>query len=454
MKKSLNSVKAQLYFLEGRNKMQNQNLEKNVIKRELVIIGGGPAGMAAAVSAKESGVNDIVIIERDACLGGILQQCIHNGFGLTRFKENLTGPEYAYKFESKVVQLGIEIMYSSTVINLSENKTVTVTNSERGIFNIEADAVILAMGCRERSKGALNIAGFRPSGLLSAGTAQKYINIRGEKIGNDIVILGSGDIGLIMARRMTLEGAKVHAVIEIMPHSSGLRRNIAQCLDDFNIPLYLSQTITYIHGKNRVEGVTVASVDENRMPIKSTERFIACDTVLFSVGLVPENELTKMANVKISSKTKGAEVSEGRETSVDGIFACGNVLQVHDLVDFVSEESEICGRSAANYVINKKTEQKCTCKNEDFLQVIAGKSVSYVVPMRICKYTKEDVKLFFRPTLAKKNIKITVNCGGVNLISRKKIAVAPGEMETIMLPKKIIETIRGEITVDILEETK
>ena len=319
------------------------------MKKQLVIIGGGPAGLAAAVAAYDAGVRDIAMIEREEKAGGILKQCIHNGFGLTRFKESMTGPEYAQRFLDEAEARGIAIMTGTFVTGLGADKKVTCMN-ERGIFTLEAGAVILAMGCRERSKGALNIAGTRPAGLFSAGTAQKYVNIYGHLPGKRVVILGSGDIGLIMARRMTLEGAKVECVCEIMEHSSGLRRNIAQCLDDFGIPLYLEHTIVEIKGKERVESVVIAQVDKEKKPIPGTEREIFCDTVLFSVGLIPENELTKGAGLALDPHTKGCFVDENRETDIPGVFACGNVLHVHDLVDFVSEEAEVAGRAAAEYL--------------------------------------------------------------------------------------------------------
>ena len=314
------------------------------MKKELVIIGGGPAGMSAAVAAHRSGIRDILLLERDEHLGGILQQCIHNGFGLHRFGEELTGPEYAWRYEQMVQETGMEVMLNTMVLEVTGEKKIIATNASLGIFEIEAEAIILAMGCRERAKGSLNIAGTRPAGIYSAGTAQKYVNQKGYLPGREVVILGSGDIGLIMARRMTLEGAKVKAVCELMPYSGGLARNIQQCLKDFDIPLLLSHTVVEIHGKDRVEGVTIAQVDEKRRPIDATRQYIACDTLLLSVGLIPENELSKGAGICMDGITKGAVVDQDRETSVDGIFACGNVLHVHDLVDFVSQE---CGKLSA-----------------------------------------------------------------------------------------------------------
>ena len=321
---------------------------------DMVIIGGGPAGMSAAIAAYESGVRDILIVERDTALGGILRQCIHNGFGLHRFGEELTGPEYAWRYEARVRELGIPVKLGTTVLDITPEKVITATNPEDGILKIEARAVILAMGCRERPRGALNIAGSRPAGIYSAGTAQKYVNMKGYLPGKEIVILGSGDIGLIMARRMTLEGAKVKMVCELMPFSGGLARNIEQCLNDFDIPLRLSHTVVEIHGRERVEGVTVARVDENRKPISGTYEFVPCDTLLLSVGLIPENELTKKAGIELDSITNGPVVDENRETSVSGIFACGNVVRVHSLVDYVSEEAETAGKSAAKYILEEQ----------------------------------------------------------------------------------------------------
>ena len=415
-------------------------------KRDLIIIGGGPAGMAAALSAKENGINDILIIERDEKFGGVLQQCIHNGFGLTRFKENLTGPEYAAIFEKKITEKNIEFMTETTVLDVKNDKTIKVINEEKGVFEIQAKAIILAMGCRERSKGALNIAGTRPSGIFSAGTAQRYVNIKGLSVGNNVVILGSGDIGLIMARRMTLEGAKVLAVVEIMPYSSGLKRNIAQCLDDFNIPLYLSHTITDIKGKERIESVTISEVDINKKPIKGTEFDIQCDTLLLSVGLIPENELTKKAGVELSPKTKGAIVDQTRETLQKGIFACGNVLQVHDLVDFVSEEAEIAGKYAAKYIENGE-------RNKDYINIENNEKISYVLPQFIDLNLKEDFKLFFRVNGCYKNVIIELSKKATNeiLYTKKKAIVTPGEMEHILISKALAEKLNGDIVLKVSE---
>lgn len=393
-----------------------------MIKKQLVIIGGGPAGLAAAVAAYDAGVRDLLVVEREERAGGILKQCIHNGFGLTRFHESMTGPEYAQRFLDEANARGIEIMTNTFVTDFTGDKHVTCMN-EGGVFTIEAQAVILAMGCRERSKGALNIAGTRPAGLFSAGTAQKYVNIYGHLPGKCVVILGSGDIGLIMARRVTLEGAKVECVCEIMEHSSGLRRNIAQCLDDFGIPLYLKHTIVEIKGKERVEGVVIAQVDKAKRPIPGTEREIACDTVLFSVGLIPENELTKRAGLSIDSRTKGCVVGGNRETDIPGVFACGNVLHVHDLVDFVSEEAEIAGRAAAEYLA--RGEEK-----HAYLPTVAGENVSYVLPQRAQR--GQGVKLYFRVRSAFRNAVIRVEMGDT-VRTYKRIAVAPGEMENVTI---------------------
>lgn len=410
----------------------------------IVIIGGGPAGLAAAVSAYDNGVKDILILEREERLGGILNQCIHNGFGLTRFKESLSGPEYAARFIEEVQTRGIETATDTTVLSLSESKEITAINAKQGVFRIKAQAVILAMGCRERSRGALNIAGSRPAGIYSAGTAQKYVNIKGYLPGKDVVILGSGDIGLIMARRMTLEGANVHAVCEIMPYSSGLKRNIVQCLDDFGIPLYLNHTITKIEGKERVTGVVVSEVDKNKRPIAGTEKHFDCDTVLFSVGLIPENELTKEAKIPLSPRTRGAIVYQNRETEVRGVFACGNVLQVHDLVDFVSEESELAGKSAAEYIKNGARERRA-------VSVSGGKNIGYVLPQKLDKNIAGDVKLYFRVTNTFKNCRFVVRSGDKIITDRKKRIAVPGEMETVLLRESDIASADGDITL-CLEE--
>ncbi len=400
---------------------------------ELVIIGGGPAGMSAAVAAYESGVRDIIILERDSALGGILGQCIHNGFGLHKFGQELTGPEYAWRYEKRVRELGIEVRLNTMVLDVSENKVVTATNSELGIFQIEAKAIILAMGCRERAKGALNIAGTRPAGIFSAGTAQKLVNLEGYMPGKNVVILGSGDIGLIMARRMTLEGATVKAVCELMPYSGGLARNIEQCLNDFGIPLKLSHTVVEIHGKERVCGVTVAKVDANRRPIAGTEEYIECDTLLLSVGLIPENELSKCAGVTLDRVTSGAVVDQDRQTSVEGIFACGNVLHVHDLVDFVSDEAEIAGKSAAAYVKGESAEQICVDLKTD------GK-IRYTVPQRITK--NKDVTVYFRVADVYRNVKVSVYDGDTLVYSKKRAKVAPGEMESVTLKESVLKSAR------------
>jgi NADPH-dependent 2,4-dienoyl-CoA reductase/sulfur reductase-like enzyme len=397
---------------------------QNIMQKQLVIIGGGPAGMAAAVAAYDAGIRDILVLERDKSLGGILNQCIHNGFGLHRFKEELTGPEYAYRYEIEVRKRNIEFKLNTMVIDVSDKKIVSAMNSEDGAFQIQAESIILAMGCRERPKGALNIAGMRPSGIFTAGTAQKFVNIDGYMPGKKVVILGSGDIGLIMARRMTLEGAKVEAVCELMPYSGGLARNIEQCLNDFNIPLMLSHTVVEIHGKERVCGVTIARVDEKRKPIPETRQYIECDTLLLSCGLIPENELTKGAGIEIDRITNGAIVNQDRQTDIEGVFACGNVLHVHDLVDYVSEEAEIAGRAAAEYLSGKKND------GTDISIITDGK-IRYTVPQRI--NTKKDVTVYFRVSDVYRNARIVVKDGEKILINKKKQKVAPGEMETVTL---------------------
>lgn len=413
------------------------------MKHQLVVVGGGPAGMAAAIAAAEAGVNDILLIERDDRLGGVLNQCVHNGFGLLRFGESLTGPEYSEKMANRVAELPIRVMLSTMVMDLSKDRILTVMNSEYGVFTVEAGAIILAMGCRERSRGALNIPGARPAGIYSAGTAQRYVNVEGYLPGRDVVILGSGDIGLIMARRMTLEGARVHAVCELMSVSSGLRRNIEQCLVDFGIPLYLNHTITGIDGKDRVSGVTISEVDpETKRPIPGTEQHIACDTVLFSVGLVPENELTKRAGIAISPRTRGAVVNQERETEVEGIFAAGNVLHVHDLADYAAEEAEEAGRAAARYLKNGRRE------NARQITLSAGAGIGYVLPQRVA-LPADEVKVYFRVSAPLRDPVFTVKSGDCELMRRKKIAAMPGEMEAITLSREMLDKADGEIVIGV-----
>ena len=396
---------------------------------DLVIVGGGPAGMAAAVAAHEAGIRDILILERDNSLGGILRQCIHNGFGLHRFGEELTGPEYAYRYEKMVRELEIPFMLDTMVIDISPEKRVTAMNKEEGIFFLDAKAIVLAMGCRERPKGALNIAGTRPAGIYTAGTAQKFVNMKGYMPGREVVILGSGDIGLIMARRMTLEGAKVKAVCELMPYSGGLARNIEQCLNDFGIPLHLSHTVVEIHGKERLEGVTIAKVDEQRRPIMETAEYIPCDTLLLSCGLIPENELTTGAGIALDRITNGATVDGDRETLIEGVFASGNVLHVHDLVDYVSEESVIAGQAAARYI-------KGESKKDTLVNLSTDGRVRYTVPQRITE--KKDTTVYFRVSDVYRDMKLVVRDGEKVLIEKKKQKLAPGEMETVKITAEMI----------------
>ena len=398
---------------------------------DIVIIGGGPAGLAAAAAARKSGVEKILILERDKELGGILNQCIHNGFGLHTFKEELTGPEYAARFIDQVKELEIEYKLHTMVMDISSDKVVTAMNREEGMFQIQAGAVILAMGCRERSRGALNIPGYRPAGIYSAGTAQRLVNREGFLPGREVVILGSGDIGLIMARRMTFEGAKVKVVAELMPYSGGLKRNIVQCLDDYGIPLKLSHTVVEIRGKERLTGVTIAKVDEMGKPIPGTEEDYDCDTLLLSVGLIPENELSRGAGVDMSPVTSGPIVNESLETNIEGVFACGNVLHVHDLVDFVSEEAAAAGRNAALYVQGRRQSE---AGKAILLNPVEG--VRYTVPSVIHPDRMDDkLTVRFRVGGVYKNCYISVYFDDERVIHRKRPVVAPGEMEEIKLEK-------------------
>ena len=416
---------------------------------DIVIIGGGPAGLAAAVAARDNGVESILILERDKELGGILNQCIHNGFGLHTFKEELTGPEYAARFEEQVYERNIEYKLNTMVMDISRHKVVTAMNREEGLFEIQARAVILAMGCRERSRGALNIPGYRPAGIFSAGTAQRLVNMEGFMPGREVVILGSGDIGLIMARRMTLEGAKVKVVAELMPYSGGLKRNIVQCLDDYGIPLKLSHTVVDIRGKQRLEGITLAAVDERGKPIPGTEEDYTCDTLLLSVGLIPENELSNGMGVEMNRVTSGPVVNESLETNIEGVFACGNVLHVHDLVDFVSEEAGAAGKNAARYV---KDGSRSGEGREIELRAVDG--VRYTVPCTIHPDRMEDTQIVrFRVGNVYKNCYIGVYFDDEQVMHRKRPVMAPGEMEEIKLQKEKLMLHPGlkKITIKVEE---
>ena len=405
---------------------------------DLVIVGGGPAGLAAAVAAYDAGICDLVILEREPTLGGILNQCIHNGFGLHTFKEELTGPEYAARFEKLVYERNINYKLGSTVINITADRVVTYVSEQEGLCKISAKAIILTCGCRERPRGAINIPGARAAGIFSAGTAQKLVNIQGLMPGKEVVILGSGDIGLIMARRMTFEGAHVKAVVELMPYSSGLNRNIVQCLNDFNIPLKFSHTVVDIKATNgRVSSVVIAKVDEKLRPILETAEEIPCDTLMLSVGLLPENELASYANVEISPITNGAVVDDRMMTSVEGIFECGNVLHVHDLVDYVSEESAHAGKCAAQYILQQNG------KVNGYVPTVGTNGVRYVVPQKIAKNdSTEPISLRMRVGNVYKNVEIAVLLDGEKIASRKKQIVTPGEMETIVLKSETVEKVK------------
>ena len=416
------------------------------MRADIVIVGGGPAGLAAAIAASEYNNSlEVLILERDSELGGILNQCIHNGFGLHTFNEELTGPEYAARFSSRLSDLGIRYMLNTMVLDVSSG-SVTAVNSELGVFNIECGAIVLCMGCRERPRGALNIPGLRPAGVFTAGTAQRLVNIEGYMPGKEVVILGSGDIGLIMARRMTLEGAKVKAVVELMPYSGGLKRNIVQCLDDFDIPLLLSHTVTDIRGKSRVTSVVVSEVDSSSRPIPGTEVEYTCDTLLLSCGLLPENELSRAANVEINPATNGPVVNESFETSVQGVFACGNVLHVHDLVDYVSEESARAGRSAAKYVASVKASF-----GEPAVQIRNGNGVRYTVPsfVRVSELD-DDLIIRFRSVNVFKDSYIDVSFDNERRVHRRKQIITPGEMEQVIIKKTDLAGV-SEIVVAITE---
>lgn len=448
----------------------NSTENKNTIY-DVIIIGGGPAGLAAAISAKQNGLQKILLLERDSRLGGVLLQCIHNGFGLHYFKQELTGPEYADRFVKQVEELQIEYKTNTMVLELGQAAgnsihTVTAINSQDGLMTLLSKSVIISTGCRERTRGAINIPGTRPAGVFTAGTAQRFVNIDGYIPGKKIVILGSGDIGLIMARRMTLEGSEVKMVLEVQPHSSGLARNITQCLENFNIPLLLNTTVIQIHGTKRVTGVTIARVDINQKPIPGTEQFVECDTLLLSVGLIPENEVSKTAGVQLDGRTKGPFVNQNMQTSVPGIFACGNVVHVHDLVDFVTTESMLAGKKAADYVKGlhaaenqTATAQKhaapdvCTSSAEtSLIPVTAGTNVSYTVPQHLeirAPQVSDPIELMFRSRSVIKNALVTVKSGDIILAEKKSRVIRPGEIQTVKIAPEKIPQISGEVVVSI-----
>ena len=416
---------------------------------DVIVVGGGPAGLAAALKAREEGAQRVLILERDKELGGILNQCIHNGFGLHYFKEELTGPEYAGRFIEQLQGSGIEVSADTMVLEITQGRQVHAVSKAGGYRVYEAGAIVLAMGGRERTRGAIGIPGTRPAGVFTAGTAQRYVNMEGYMVGRRVLILGSGDIGLIMARRMTLEGAKVLACVEVMPYSGGLNRNIVQCLHDYDIPLYLSHTIVDIQGKDRVEKAVVAQVDENRRPIPGTEMEFECDTILLSVGLIPENELTRTAGIQMDGRTSGAVVYENMETSAPGIFACGNVVHVHDLVDYVTAESQRAGAAAARFALGQKN-------GDEALELVNGEGVSYTVPQRVrLSGVEKAVEVFFRVRrVYEGDLKIVAESGGEPLAAYKREHLAPGEMEHIALPKVLLQRAKGPVTISIQEAAK
>jgi len=410
---------------------------------ELIVVGGGPAGLAAAYEAYNNGIKKILIIERDKELGGILNQCIHNGFGLHTFKEELTGPEYAERFIEMIKDTNVEVKLETMVLELGKDKTVYAINTEEGYMELKAKAIILAMGCRERTRGAINIPGDRPAGIFSAGAAQRYINVEGYMPGKEVIILGSGDIGLIMARRMTLEGAKVKAVVELCPYSNGLNRNIVQCLNDYDIPLYLSHTVIDLVGKERLEKVVIAEVDENKKPIKGTEKEFNVDTLLLSVGLIPENELSFNAGIEGDKRTNGLRVTESMETSADGIFACGNVVHVHDLVDFVTEESKHTGLSASKYI-------KDELKKDKYINIINGSNINYTVPQKLnTEAVDNKLTIFMRVNNIYHDKVLVVRCENEVIAKFKRAHAAPSEMEKVILSKVLLDKVKGDITISL-----